>query len=94
MQGNIYQIDKEPLLEIPLIKVSENSQKPIIKLVDKILAIIKSHNLQNSSDEQVKTLEQEINTLIYKLYDLNNDEIKIIESSIGGFTGRSTEIRY
>ena len=37
MQGDIFQVDKEPLLNLPILKIDEESQKPFIKLVDEIL---------------------------------------------------------
>jgi len=83
MQGSNYQIDKEPILSIPLINSSEEKQQPFIKLVDKILSITKSEDyLKNSSKQkQVTQHEKQINHLVYKLYDLNTQEIKTIENS-------------
>lgn len=74
MQGNNYQIDKEPLLNIPISVVTEGLQKPIINLVDQIL------NAKNANP-QVNTivLEREIDQRVYKLYDLTDKEIKIVE---------------
>jgi hypothetical protein len=37
MQGNAYQLDKEPLLEIPIYKPADKDAIEIAKLVDKIL---------------------------------------------------------
>lgn len=72
MQGNAYQLDKEPLLEIPIYKPTDIDANEIAKLVDKII----SHKQQGKeSSEQ----EQKIDELVYKLYDLTADEQKIIE---------------
>jgi len=71
MQGNNYQIDKEPLLEIPIYKPSELDQQPIIKLVDKILKAKKAG--QDTHD-----LETQIDNLVYALYGLNEAEIAIV----------------
>ena len=49
-------------------------QKPIIDLVDKILATKKA-NLQADTSKE----ESEINRLVYALYGLSEDEIKIVE---------------
>ena len=74
MQGNNYQIDKEPLLNIPIPVVTEGLQKLIINLVDQIL------NAKNANPQVNTTvLEREIDQLIYKLYDLTPEEIKIVE---------------
>jgi len=47
---------------------------PFITLVDQILSIKKQDPQADTSH-----LEQEINQLVYKLYDLTREEIKIIE---------------
>ncbi|MEJ8622555.1 Eco57I restriction-modification methylase domain-containing protein [Helicobacter pylori] len=77
VQGNNYQIDKEPLMNIPLIKITK-SNKPtadkIIVLVDKILQA-------KAKDPKANTqrLEKEIDALVYQLYHLTDEEIKTIE---------------
>ena len=57
--------------------VSESQQIPIIKLVDKILEIKKE-----SPDKDTSIEETMINNLIYDIYGLSKDEIKIIEGSV------------
>ena len=49
-------------------------QKPIIALVDKILAAKKANPQADTSKE-----ESEIDRLVYQLYGLSEDEIKIVE---------------
>lgn len=74
MQGANFQIDKEPLLNIPLIEASLSQQQPIITLVDQILSVKKANP---GADTTV--LEAEIDRLVYALYDLTPDEIAIVE---------------
>ncbi|MFP6042410.1 Eco57I restriction-modification methylase domain-containing protein [Helicobacter pylori] len=78
VQGNNYQIDKEPLMNIPLIKITK-SNKPtadkIIALVDKILQAKEKDPKANTQG-----LEKEIDALVYQLYNLTDEEIKIIEN--------------
>ena len=83
MQGSNYQIDKEPILSIPLLNPSKEKQKPLIALVNKILSITKnSDHLKNHiKQNKIHEYEKQINYLVYKLYDLTPEEIKIIESS-------------
>lgn len=77
VQGNNYQIDKEPLMNIPLIKITK-SNKPtadkIIALVDKILQAKAKDPKANTQE-----LEKEIDALVYQLYNLTDEEIKTIE---------------
>jgi adenine-specific DNA-methyltransferase len=84
MQGSNYQVDKEPLLELPLKKDSNAEQKLFIDLVDKILTITKDEDYLDNLHKQAKVQEYEhkIDQLIYKLYGLKEDEIKIIEEEI------------
>jgi len=83
MQGNNYQIDKEPLLSIPLINISEPARQPFIDLVDQILSITQKEGYNPKADtennKKVKDLEKQIDQLVYKLYGLTDEEIKTIE---------------
>ena len=74
MQGSNYQVDKEPLLNIPIPSATPAQQKPIIALVDKILAAKKANPQADTSKE-----EAEIDQKVYELYGLTDDEIKIVE---------------
>ena len=74
MQGENYQVDKEPLQGIPLPIVDSVQQQAIISCVDQIL-IAKYHNpMFDTSD-----IEQKIDGLVYQLYLLTDEEIAIIE---------------
>ena len=55
-----------------------NTQKPFINLVDKILTA-KKVNLQADTT----TLEAKIDRLVYELYGLTEEEIAIVEESVG-----------
>ena len=92
MQGSNYQIDKEPIMALPLIKTSKIEQKNLINLVDKILntgqlkktasSKRKENHLQNPFKQaKVKEYEKQIDQIVYKLYDLTPAEIKIIEQN-------------
>jgi adenine-specific DNA-methyltransferase len=72
MQGNNYQLDKEPLLQIPIFKTKE--VKPIISIVDQILSTKAANPKADTSQ-----LEKQIDEMVYKLYELTEEEIKIIE---------------
>ena len=58
----------EPLL-IP--QISESEQKPFVDLVEKIL-------IEKQAGKDTTTLEQQIDNLVYQLYGLDEEEIKII----------------
>ncbi len=74
-----YRYKKAFLENLPLPTIT-SANEPIVKqiesLVDKILETKKQNH-----DADTSHLEREIDHLVYKLYDLTDDEIKIIESS-------------
>ena len=74
MQGENYQVDKEPLMNIPIPIISPDKQKPISNLVEKIIS-----KKQENYNADTTSLEQDINTFVYELYDLTPEEIAIIE---------------
>ncbi|EKS1371605.1 class I SAM-dependent DNA methyltransferase [Campylobacter jejuni] len=77
MQGNNYQIDKEPLLNIPIVTINSKNQKLANKLISLVDEILKAKEQDKNANTQ--ELENKINSLVYKLYNLTEDEIKIIE---------------
>ncbi len=79
-KGEMLELYQKPLSEIPIKKISEDEQKTFIEIVDKILSITQSNDyLQNPQKQAiVKSLEAEIDQLVYKLYDLTPEEIKIV----------------
>jgi len=83
MQGNNYQIDKEPLLAIPLYKPSNQEQQPVIVLVDRLLSTMKDDAYPNNPAKQarIKKMESQIDQIIYELYDLTPEEIDMAEET-------------
>lgn len=67
--GRLY---PDELKQLPIPAISKTEQQPFIALVEKIL-----HAKQNQADTQA--LESEIDRLVYRLYDLTDEEIAIIE---------------
>lgn len=85
--GDLLQIDKGPLLNIPLIKPDEKTQNEIALLVDKITKLYQDfRNTSANTDKwhslktEIDKVEQQIDQEIYKLYGLTNEEIKTIEA--------------
>ena len=75
-RGGDYHITPEHIRNIPIPSATSAQQKPIITLVDKILSV-KKDNPQNDTS----TLESQIDALVYDLYGLTDDDVKIIESA-------------
>jgi len=66
---------------LPVPQTSKTDQKPFIELVDKILSITKDDDYFNNPTKQaqVKEYERQIDQMVYKLYGLTDEEIKIVE---------------
>jgi len=72
LRGNTFRYKKSFLINLPLPKISTSQQKPFEELVNKI--IVKKEKGEDTTD-----LEREIDLMVYKLYDLTFDEVKIVE---------------
>ena len=68
---------------LPIREVEEQLQKPFIDLAEKIIKITKEEGYLQTSEKQAKVrdIEYQIDELVYKLYGLTEDEIKIVENS-------------
>ncbi|MCB0736762.1 MAG: type II restriction endonuclease, partial [Bacteroidetes bacterium] len=64
------------LRKLPIPKINTNNQKPISDIVREILRL-KSENINSDTSN----LENQIDQLVYQLYDLTEEEIEIIENS-------------
>lgn len=72
--GGAYTLKYETVIEFPIKKVSKRIQNSFIKLVDKIL-YIKNEDTQ----ADVESLEQTIDVMVYKLYELSYEEVRVID---------------
>lgn len=63
------------LKQIPIKEISEDKQKHVILLVDKIISMKKENNDSNTTH-----IEKEIDKIIYSIYELNKDDINLIEN--------------
>ena len=73
MQGENYQVDKVPLMEIPLVVPTPEQDSPIVALVDEILATKK----ENPSAD-ISALEEKIDNLVFDLYGLTPEERAVV----------------
>ncbi len=75
MQGNSYQLDKEPILEIPIYKPDKKKELEIASLVDEVI----SAKVQGGGYNDTIA---EIDKQIYTLYNITSEEQKLIESQL------------
>ena len=78
MQGSNYQVDKEPLMNIPLVAIDSTNQNLANEIITLVEQILESKAIDSNSD--TSELESQIDKLVYKLYNLNESEINIIEN--------------
>ena len=71
--GGYLRFRKQFVQNIPIKQTNSKGQKPFIDLVDKIIS-------QKQQSKDTTDLEKQIDKLVYKLYDLTEDEIAIIEN--------------
>ena len=69
--------------EFPIKEISPDQQKPFIEKVDKILEITKQpfYDPKNPPKEQIE-LEKEIDKIVYDLYGLSEEEVKVVKESL------------
>jgi hypothetical protein len=72
------------LREFPVKKSGHDRQKEFVNVIDKILAITKDDDYLENLAKQAKVhqYEKEIDQLVYQLYGLTPQEIKIVEGTI------------
>lgn len=75
----------EDLRKFPIKNISPIDQQPFIELVDQIL-IGKQENIDTTE------LESDIDKLVYKLYDLTYEEVKVIDPEFGLSEGEYEKI--
>ena len=66
---NIYELE-----QLPIPKASIEQQNPIVELINKIM-----EKKQSNSAADISMLERELDRLVYKLYNLTDEEIGVIE---------------
>jgi len=71
------QVKPQRIRSLPMPKVSSEQQKPVERLVERILTA-----KQRDAEADVSALEREINELVYAFYGLTPEEVAIIENSV------------
>jgi type I restriction-modification system DNA methylase subunit len=72
---------------VPVMNISLNEQKPLVKLADRMLDLNEQYNKLNDKQtseterlkRQIEETDQEIDQMVYKLYGLTEGEIKVVE---------------
>ena len=70
--SGVYEYFENQISKFPIPEIDTKAQKPFIDLVDKILETKKTGG-------DTSELEREIDVMVYKLYNLTQEEIDIVE---------------
>jgi len=76
-KGEMLELLQKPLSEVPVKIILEDEQQSFITLVDRVLAAKRANPQAN-----ISAWEEEIDQLVYQLYELTEDEIKIVEGKV------------
>jgi adenine-specific DNA-methyltransferase len=71
-KGETLELYVTPISQIPIKNIEKSKQKPFEILVDKIIS-------KKERGEDTTAEEREIDLMVYKLYELTYDEVKIVE---------------
>jgi adenine-specific DNA-methyltransferase len=72
VKGSMLELYQKPLTEIPIYISGKGIQNKVVGLVDKIIGL----KLENKNSI---SYEKQIDNLVYKLYELSYDEVKVID---------------
>ncbi|EHB0256537.1 class I SAM-dependent DNA methyltransferase [Campylobacter coli] len=73
-----YQYNKHALENLPIPKINSKNQNIVDELINLVDEILKAKEQDKNANTQ--ELENKINSIVYKLYNLTEEEIKIIEN--------------
>jgi adenine-specific DNA-methyltransferase len=79
------QIKKKHIFDLPIITGYSNKHKKIVSLVDKMLELKQketaeeNQQLKTMISRQIEGIDKAIDTAVYGLYNLTEDEIKVVE---------------
>ena len=77
MQGDLFQVDKGPLMRIPVAKSGIKTETHISNKVQQVISLKKQDPSADTS-----ALEAEIDGLVYALYGLTEEEVGVVEGGV------------
>ncbi len=80
MQGSIYQVDKDPLVNIPVFIPDKQTENTLSECCDKIYKI-----RGKNKNADISEIEKFIDDIVYSAYGLTRNEILTVENTIGAW---------
>ncbi len=83
LQGGTRELSYIFMQHLPIPNIPESEQAPFVDLTSRILSLTQSddYSVNAEKQKQVTSLQAQIDRLVYALYGITDDEMKIIESS-------------
>lgn len=83
-QGEQLQIDKGPLLSMPIVRPNESEIKVIVKLYEQMNSYIQDYSkVQNKKiKNEIEKVDRKMNHIFYEIYELTKKDIEVIETSL------------
>lgn len=83
LAGGYLAINKYALEKLPIAEAERSTEAACVKSVEKILKITSVENYESDSAKRalIRENEKQIDQIVYKVYDLTQKEIKIVEKS-------------
>jgi type I restriction-modification system DNA methylase subunit len=88
-RGNFFAFGKSSLKNMPIPEYNDKEFEFLVNVVDQMLelhkqlAATKTSHEQNIIQRQIDATDKQIDQLVYELYELTDEEIKIVEESTG-----------
>ena len=76
IRGGDYHIVPEHIRNIPIASASEEVQNMLAEIVKNIIAL-----KQNNSNHDITELENRIDKIVYQIYGLTDEEIKMVDGT-------------
>ena len=83
MQGSVFQVDKDPLVKIPIIKPNRELEANVIRLYEQLVKI-----RCEDKDANISAFEEEIDELFYRAYELDEYDRLVIEDTLSDWDNR------
>lgn len=82
-KGEMLELLYTPLTEVPIARMELEHQMPFVELVDKILEHVYSndYNVDQTKQLKVRQYQEEIDQMVYNLYNLTESEIRCVEKT-------------
>lgn len=80
-KGKIFELNQTPLKGVPIKKVEKTKQEPFVKIVNKIISLTNEEDYDNNEITKglVFDYQNQLDELIYKLFDLTEEETNFIK---------------